>query len=77
LWGAGFPLLATNAFVLTIANVICVNLAGVATFVWQGVRPLAWWEKSKAKRASRNAAIIWIILFVILLVLIKFKLVGS
>ena len=75
LWGAGYPNLAMNALLLTAANVICVNLAGVATFVWQGVRPLSWWEKSKAKKASRNAAITWAILVVILVIVVKLKLV--
>lgn len=77
LWGAGYPTMAFNALLLTGANVICVNLAGVATFVWQGVRPQSWWEKSKAKKASRNAAIIWTILVAVLIVVVKFRLVGE
>lgn len=77
LYGAGYWGLATNALWLTFANVICVNLAGVATFWWQGVRPLTWWEKSKAKKASRNAAVIWAILFTILLALINFNFIGA
>ncbi len=77
LFGSGYWSLASNALWLTLANVICVNLAGVATFVWQGVRPLSWWEKSKAKKASRNAAVIWIVLFTILLALINFNFIGA
>jgi uncharacterized hydrophobic protein (TIGR00341 family) len=43
LLGAGETSPALGALLLTAANVICVNLAGVATFLVQGVGPLRWW----------------------------------
>jgi uncharacterized membrane protein len=62
LLGAGKLSLARGALLLTAANVICVNLAGVATFVAQGVRPRTWWEADRARRATRNATLVWLLL---------------
>ncbi len=50
---------ASGAFLLLVANVVCVNLAGVSTFLVQGVRPISWWEAERARRATRLAIIIW------------------
>lgn len=61
LLGAGEFRLAVAAALLFLTNLICVNLAGVITFLIQGVQPLWWWEKEKAKRAQRRAIIIWVI----------------
>ena len=41
--GEGDISLAFGAFLLTTANLICINLAGVSTFLAQGVRPRSWW----------------------------------
>ncbi len=57
--GAGSPLLGLKALELTLANVICVNLAGIITFTLQGIRPATWWEKSKATQARKKALLIW------------------
>jgi uncharacterized membrane protein len=39
LMGNGQPALATGALSLFLMNLICVNLAGVGTFLVQGIRP--------------------------------------
>ncbi len=52
LLGAGFTVLATNALLLFLVNLICVNIAGVFIFLIQGIRPLSWWEKGRAKKAT-------------------------
>jgi len=39
LTGSGEYNLATGAFLLFLTNIICINLAGVATFLLQGVSP--------------------------------------
>jgi uncharacterized hydrophobic protein (TIGR00341 family) len=57
---------ALGAFLLLVTNVICVNLAGVCTFLFQGIRPATWWEKEKAKRATLAAIAVWVVLLVIL-----------
>jgi uncharacterized hydrophobic protein (TIGR00341 family) len=66
LLGSGNVNLASGALELVAVNMICINLAGVVTFLVQGVRPLNWWEASKAKKATRYAIIIWVSLLIIL-----------
>lgn len=61
---------ALGAAELLLINVICLNLASVLTFVLQGVRPRTWWEASRARRATRVAIAVWLVLLVILGVLI-------
>lgn len=64
--GAGYTGQAVGATVLTFTNLIGVNLAGVATFVLQGVRPNRWWEARRAKRATAWALAIWTIMLLAL-----------
>ena len=62
--------LSAGAFLLVSANVICVNIAGVATFALQGVRPRTWWEAKKARKATIKAGLILFILFVMLILIL-------
>jgi uncharacterized hydrophobic protein (TIGR00341 family) len=50
--GSGHHLLALEALWLLLSNMICINLAAVATFWVQGVRPTTWWETARAQRAT-------------------------
>lgn len=68
--GAGRLADSYGAFLLLATNIICVNLAAVATFLVQGLRPRTWWEADKAKRRSRRALLMWIVLLVLLVALI-------
>ena len=61
---------ALGALLLLVTNLICVNLAGVSTFLIQGIRPRKWWEASKAKRATRLAITLWSVLLAILVAVI-------
>lgn len=70
--GAGYESHAFGAAILTLTNLICINLAGVLTFLVQGIRPRNWWEAEKARRASRIAICIWAALLTILAVIIWF-----
>jgi len=70
LMGAGECRLAFGAMLLLLVNLICINLAGVLTFLLQGVRPLTWWEADRAKKATRIAIILWLGLLAALAVLI-------
>ena len=72
LLGGGHLYAATNAGLLFLANVICINLSGVGMFLWQGVRPRSWWETEKARKATRVAAIIWVGLLLLLIVIVYF-----
>lgn len=62
--------LAYYAILLVTTNVICVNLAAVATFILQGVRPRTWYKAEKAKKINRRALVIWITLVCVLTLLI-------
>jgi uncharacterized hydrophobic protein (TIGR00341 family) len=50
--GAGFTNLAIGSAIITTPNLICINLAGILTFLIQGIRPRSWWEAEKAKKAK-------------------------
>jgi len=66
LLGGGHPALATGAFSLFLVNLICVNLAGVTTFVVQGIKPTSWWEKGRAVKATRIAVALSVVLLAVL-----------
>jgi uncharacterized hydrophobic protein (TIGR00341 family) len=68
--GAGYARLALDALTLVLANVTCVNLAAVGTFLFQKVRPRTWWEAERARRATRFAVGAWVLMLAILLTLI-------
>ena len=70
LMGSGEYHLAIGAFLLFLTNIICINLAGVSTFLLQGVSPRNWWEANRAKKASRKTMVIWIITLSSLVVVI-------
>ena len=55
-----------RAALLVMTNLICVNLAGVATFLLQNVRPQHWWETHRARKMVRFAAGIWLVLLMLL-----------
>ena len=66
LLGGGHPTLAIGAFSLFLVNLICVNLAGVTTFVLQGIKPTSWWEKDRAVKATRIAIALSVVLLSVL-----------
>ena len=68
--GAGSWQPAWGSFLLFLSNLICINLAGVLTFLVQGIRPIAWWEADRARRATITAIILWVLLLAILVLLI-------
>lgn len=70
MFGAGHFSKAISALLLFITNIICINLAGVITFLVQGISPRAWWEADKAKKATRKALALWSIILVVLAVII-------
>jgi uncharacterized hydrophobic protein (TIGR00341 family) len=70
LLGSGNWIMALGAVLLFFINLICVNLAGVVTFVIQGFRPKTWWEADKARKSTHIAIALWVLLLVILVILI-------
>ena len=67
LGASGYWSLALGAAVLLLTNVICVNLSGVLTFLWQGVGPRTWWEAKRAKQRTRRAIAVWLLLLAVLI----------
>ncbi len=70
LFGAGYMLEAAGALLLCFVNIVCINLAGVITFIMEGIQPTKWWEAKRAKKAVRIAITLWIVLLLILAVMI-------
>jgi uncharacterized hydrophobic protein (TIGR00341 family) len=70
LLGGGHPALAIGAFLLFLVNLICVNLAGVSTFLLQGIKPTSWWEKGRVVKATRIAIALSVVLLAVLVGLI-------
>ena len=75
--GAGHGVPALGALILLLTNVTCVNLAAVATFLLQKVRPRTWWEEERARKATRFAVTTWVIMLSILLGLMLLGYVGG
>ncbi|NJN57386.1 MAG: TIGR00341 family protein [Leptolyngbyaceae cyanobacterium SL_5_9] len=59
LLGAGYGQEAIGAILLFLTNLICLNLAGVATFFLQNIRPREWWKADRAEKLSGTAFILW------------------
>lgn len=72
LLGAGYWSPALTALQLFLINIICINLAGVVTFLIQGIRPATWWEAARAKRATLTAIAFWFLVLLLLVVVILF-----
>ncbi len=67
LLGSGHRSLSLGEAFLLLANVICVNLAGVIVFPDKGVRPRTGWETRTVRSASRKAILVWSVLVMILI----------
>jgi uncharacterized membrane protein len=70
LLGAGYWNATFNAMLLFLSNIICINLAGVITFIVQGIKPITWWEEKKAKKMTRTAISLWVLLLLALVIII-------
>lgn len=75
--GGGHSQAAMGALTLTLVNLICVNMAGVVTFVARGIRPGRWWEAERARRATRWAVAVSALLLLGLVAAILWGPVGS
>jgi uncharacterized membrane protein len=59
LFGAGYPQSAVQAGLLTVTNVVSLNLAAVCTFLALGVRPRDWRDVEKARTSTYIALALW------------------
>jgi len=73
LLGSGYYDLAWGAALLTLTYIICVNLAGILTFVLQGIKPKSFTEMRDGEELSRYAILIWIGLLIILSLIIYYE----
>jgi len=73
LLGSWQPAEALGALLLAAANIICINLAAVAAFLLQGVRPRTWWEAKRARAATRRASLLWALLLAALVVILNLR----
>jgi uncharacterized hydrophobic protein (TIGR00341 family) len=73
LFGAAYWIDGMGALLLCLVNIVCVNLAGVITFIFEGIQPKKWWEAKRAQKAVRIAITVWIILLLILAIMIFFE----
>lgn len=71
LLGSGYQAGAFGALAVVVANVICINLAGVITFLAQGVRPRTWWEEDRARRSTWVALVFWALMLLGLLFVVR------
>jgi uncharacterized hydrophobic protein (TIGR00341 family) len=58
LFGDAHMIPASRATLQALVYLISINLAGVAVFALQGIRPANWWEEDQARRATRLALLL-------------------
>ena len=75
--GAGEWRAAGGAALLLLTNIASINLAAMATFLVQRIRPRTWWEAERAKKARRVALVAWKATLLVLAALIAFGHVGA
>lgn len=63
---------AFGATLLFLVYLVGLNLAGILTFVAQGIDPRSWWEKKKAKSFVKRAVVVWGLLLIFLSLVIYF-----
>ncbi|MDX1591875.1 MAG: TIGR00341 family protein [Balneolaceae bacterium] len=70
LLGSGMTELAFGAGILTLTYIICVNLAGVLTFLLQGIKPQSFLQQREGEELSRYAIMIWAVMLIALALII-------
>ena len=73
LMASGAYAAGVGAMLLVAVNLICINLAGVLTFLLQGISPRDWREERASRRATRVAIVIWLVLLGLLGALIVLR----
>jgi uncharacterized hydrophobic protein (TIGR00341 family) len=53
---------ARGAAMLLSGNLVCVNLAGIVTFLLSGVAPRTWWQKRKTRKIAFGMLTVWVLL---------------
>lgn len=58
---------AVETAVLVSTNIVCLNLAAIATFWLRGVRTQQWGQKFQASKITRMATIFWLVILALLI----------
>lgn len=72
LLGTGDYVGASGALLLLTTNVVCVNLAAIAVFLLQGIRPTRYEDSNRARSALITASVVWGLLLLGLILLIAY-----
>ena len=64
--GSGLWSSAIETAVLVSTNIVCLNLAAIATFWLRDIRPQHWWQKFQASKITGLATIFWLIVLALL-----------
>ncbi len=73
LLGAGYTSLALGSLLLFLVNIISINLAGVITFLAQGIFPKTWFEAKAARRYITVSVVVLVSLLAIILIAILIR----
>lgn len=64
---------ASGALLLLASNIVSVNLAGVGTFLLQGILPFPWWRQAATRTAALRVLLLWFVLLLILMGLLWWR----
>jgi len=70
--GAAKIELAIGAGLLLAINIVCVNLSARLAFMFKGIKPRTWFEKTKAKQSGIVSVIFWLLSLALLIVFMHF-----
>jgi uncharacterized hydrophobic protein (TIGR00341 family) len=73
LLGDGHFYESINAFLMLATNIVCLNVSAVVMFLFQGIRPNKWWEAERARKQTKIAITVWMVLLILLMLLIQFN----
>jgi uncharacterized hydrophobic protein (TIGR00341 family) len=68
--GSGQFYAAAGAALLLAVNIVCINLSAKLMFLFKGVKPRTWLEKSKARQSVAIYTTVWIVTLVLLIIAI-------
>lgn len=73
LYASGSFSAGLGAMLLVAVNLICINLAGVLTFLLQGFTPRDWRDEKASRRATVIAIGIWVLLLAALVLIVVLR----
>jgi uncharacterized hydrophobic protein (TIGR00341 family) len=71
--GSGQYYAAAGAALLLAVNIVCINLSAKLMFLFKGVRPRTWLEKTKARQSVAIYTTVWAVTLALLVVAIVLR----